>query len=279
MTNSLKLSDAIHLSWTNISQHKSRSLIIILTISILFGLLIGVSFILCGLENSLLDVASAKTSGAFYVESYYMNTSQSTSNQKVLARLEKYHGESIGTIKNYNFNSANAQLPFAGMLFRVVSSSAVAPFLDIDLAKIPSDKIPILAPEDGFTFDEEVTSHVWLEEQVSDKYYIAGYLPVMQTGDQPYNGTFEPGYSTPSTPTIPGGFNLLNLILGNVLAGPTARSLSSSPIFIDDGSGKVDAYIKNLLDLQAETIGEDYYGPTSPLLPNTSSPNSPTPAT
>ena len=40
----LKFSDALRLSWSNIAQHKKRSAIIILTISLLFGVVMGFNF-------------------------------------------------------------------------------------------------------------------------------------------------------------------------------------------------------------------------------------------
>ena len=38
----LKFSDALRLSWSNIAEHKKRSVAIIVTISILFGAIMGV---------------------------------------------------------------------------------------------------------------------------------------------------------------------------------------------------------------------------------------------
>ena len=37
----LKFSDALRLSWSNIAQHKKRSAVIVLTISLLFGVIMG----------------------------------------------------------------------------------------------------------------------------------------------------------------------------------------------------------------------------------------------
>lgn len=46
----LKFSDALRLSWGNVAQYKKRSAIIILTISLLFGVIMGFNFITSGIE-------------------------------------------------------------------------------------------------------------------------------------------------------------------------------------------------------------------------------------
>ena len=53
----LKFSDALRLSWSNITQHKKRSAAIILTISILFGVIMAFNFMLQGLRGTILDAA------------------------------------------------------------------------------------------------------------------------------------------------------------------------------------------------------------------------------
>ena len=47
----LKFSDALRLSWSNIAEHKKRSVAIIVTISILFGAIMGFNFMLEGLRE------------------------------------------------------------------------------------------------------------------------------------------------------------------------------------------------------------------------------------
>lgn len=47
---SLKFSDALRLSWSNIAQHKKRSAILVVTIALLFGLVMGFNFLTSGIE-------------------------------------------------------------------------------------------------------------------------------------------------------------------------------------------------------------------------------------
>ena len=67
----LKFSDALRLSWSNIVQHKKRSAIIVLTISLLFGVIMAFSFILQGLRSTILDAAVQANDGRVYLEVSY----------------------------------------------------------------------------------------------------------------------------------------------------------------------------------------------------------------
>ena len=59
----LRLPDAMRLSWANIAEYKGRSVVVVATVAILFGLVMGVNFLLRGLEVTLLDASVAKTGG------------------------------------------------------------------------------------------------------------------------------------------------------------------------------------------------------------------------
>lgn len=260
MTNRLHFLDMLHLSWINISQHKVRSAIIITTVSILFGLLIGVSFVLNGLETTLLDVSSAKTDGKFYVITYHrqVNNNKIAPVNSISSLLSAHHATTLGTLTTYNFNtSISVSLPFANLPLEVIDLSAVTDFLATDLDQVPTAKIPVLAPAGGFPAanesDQDTNQDQWLREQIDTKYYIVGYLPIMAEPDNHIREITRPGYSDSFTPTIPGGFNLLNLVLGKINYGTTA---SMQPILIDDGSGKVDTYIGELTDawIQAQSV-------------------------
>lgn len=260
MTNKLHFLDILHLSWINISQHKIRSAIIVATISILFGLLIGVSFVLNGLETTLLDASSAKTNGKFYITTYHrqINNNKIAPIDSVHEILSLHHATTLGTLTTYNFSTnIRVSLPFADLPFEVISSSAVTNFLTTNLNEVPADKVPVLAPAGGFTITDKANQDSeqenWLREQINTKYYIVGYLPIMAESNSHLWEVTKPGYSNDHTPTIPGGFNLLNLILGKINPGATA---SMQPILVDDGSGKVDTYINELTDawVQAQSV-------------------------
>lgn len=67
----LKFSDALRLSWGNIAQHKKRSAIIVLTIALLFGVIMGFNFITSGIEETTLVASAGQTGGDVYIEAYY----------------------------------------------------------------------------------------------------------------------------------------------------------------------------------------------------------------
>lgn len=67
----LKFSDALRLSWSNIAQHKKRSVVIILTISILFGVIMGFNFLTFGMEKTMLSASAGQTGGDIYIEARY----------------------------------------------------------------------------------------------------------------------------------------------------------------------------------------------------------------
>ena len=72
----LKFSDALRLSWSNIAQHKKRSAIIILTISLLFGVVMGFNFMLQGLQGTILDAALQTNDGNLFrnwIPEYQLN--------------------------------------------------------------------------------------------------------------------------------------------------------------------------------------------------------------
>ena len=97
----LRLSDALRLSWANIAEYKGRSVVVVATVAILFGLVMGVNFLLRGLEVTLLDASVAKTGGKVYVETSFKKSRCGSNEERLNERLEKYHGEKVGTLKKY----------------------------------------------------------------------------------------------------------------------------------------------------------------------------------
>ncbi len=97
----LRLSDALRLSWANIAEYKGRSVVVVATVAILFGLVMGVNFLLRGLEVTLLDASVVKTGGKVYVETSFKKSRYGSNEARLNERLEKYHGEKVGTLKTY----------------------------------------------------------------------------------------------------------------------------------------------------------------------------------
>ena len=237
MVGEIKFTDALSLSWRNIVQHKGRSAIIVLTISILFGVIMGVNFVLRGLEVSLLETSVARTGGKAYVVSYYadrINSGPNSVNVDVQEQIEKYHGKELGRLKTYSFRAVDGNDRYTGFhSFEVVDLSAVEAFVTVDWSSIPEGKIPVLVREGGYQTNKDE----WLSTELADKYYVVGYLPEVNVtySSQPPELGVGNGY----TPTL-GGFNLLNLVLGNV--GVEGETLAQ-PLIVDDGSDVVAQYL------------------------------------
>ena len=59
----LRLRDAIRIRWGNVAEHKGRSLLTVATIAVLFGLVLGVNFVLQGLEDTIVAASVISTEG------------------------------------------------------------------------------------------------------------------------------------------------------------------------------------------------------------------------
>lgn len=242
----LKLSDAFRLSWSNIAEHKKRSAIIILTISLLFGVIMGFNFIASGIEKTTITASAGQTSGDVYIEARYGSWGGNADfssiyspeeisqislepvlseedDKKVRERVGEYDGEVIGYYWYY-------QLDYP---YRVIDKSAVEQFIDTDLWKsLPNDKIPTIMPE-GWKPSQNMES---FEERINGTLYQVGSIPGTETGK----------------PTL-AGFNPLNVILAQL---PSATN--DDFWLVDDGSGKVEQYIKEQLEKYLSEDGAWY---------------------
>lgn len=237
MANKMKFSDALRLSWTNIAEHKGRSAIIVLTISILFGVLMGVNFILRGLEVSLLGTATIKTDGKVYVENRPGFTMDGFV-EGVQGRVDRYNGKVTGKLRTYEFLSAASMVVTDFQRIRVVDLSAVKDFITEDLSRVPEGKIPVLAPAGGFDIGYDGLEANFWRTEIAERYYVVGYLPVMVKPESRV-WTSEIGVGNDYTPTL-SGFNMLNLAMAGIT--PNVNS-EMSPIIVDDGSSVVEHYI------------------------------------
>lgn len=244
----LKFSDALRLSWGNIAQHKKRSAVIVLTISILFGVIMGFNFLTFGMEETLLSASAGQTGGDVYIEARYGRSVGTWSDyakdpaevaqvdltpvlnekddQKIRERVAEYGGEVIGYYWYY-------QMDFP---YRVIDKSAVEQFIDADLMEsLPEGKMPTIMPEGWtppiYSFNGETDTH--LRDRIGDLLYRVGTIP-----------STEPG-----KPTL-NGFNPLNIILAQL-----AAASNSDFWLIDDGSGKVETFIRGQLE---KYLADDY---------------------
>lgn len=231
---SLKFSDALRLSWSNISQHKKRSAILIVTIALLFGVVMGFNFLTSGIEETTISASAGQTGGEVYLEAGYGDVSRSgyveetyihtpeelagvslepvldeEADQKVRERAKEYDGEVVGYYWTY-------QRDFP---YKVIERSVVEQFIDEELRQMrPEGKVPVLMPK-GWEPPEVIES---LAEGVDEVWYRVGSIPATEAG----------------SPTLDGA-NPLNLILAQ-LTGEENDSFW----LVDDGSGEVERYMR-----------------------------------
>lgn len=159
----LKFSDALRLSWSNIAEHKKRSVIIVLTISLLFGVIMGFNFITSGMEKTVISASAGQTGEEVYLEAWYRQNEGNSwyetiegakdvgridlvpvlgieEDQKVRERVAEYGGEVLGYYWYY-------QLDYP---YRVIDKTVVKRFIDADLWKsLPEEKCQRLCQRDG----------------------------------------------------------------------------------------------------------------------------------
>lgn len=143
----MKLSQAVKLGHQSLIGHKRRSLSVIITMSVLFGVLFGVNFIVQGLENTILQAAD-NASGKNYFINVRTNpnlcSTETTTDANgqiifgesscpeldILADItpvaEQYHGQVI----NFDYNI----LPIAD----------ARSFIQYDLSQLPDNVIPVI---------------------------------------------------------------------------------------------------------------------------------------
>ena len=244
---SLKFSDALRLSWSNIAQHKKRSAILVVTIALLFGLVMGFNFLTSGIEETTIAASAGQTGGEVYMEaSYgkmrgggyddetYIHSAEELAevslapvlneeaDEKVRERAAEYGGEVVGYYWIF-------QLDFP---YRVIEKSAVEQFIDEGLWETrPEGKVPVLMPE-GWEPPEVIES---LAEGVDEVWYRVGSIPATEAG----------------SPTLEGA-NPLNLILAQ-LSGEENDDFW----LVDDGSGEVERYLR--AQIEQELAGGGSY--------------------
>lgn len=222
----LKFSDALRLSWSNIAQHKGRSAIVILTISILFGVVMAFNFMLEGLGKTTFDAAMQASNGKIYIAAgyneiasinegdYFKVDNLEDAEKAIVESVKRYHGQIIGQVIQYNDIGSSRW---------TINQELAERFDELDFDKLKEDQIPYVGPkmEDEF-FDR------YLKDADDNKDKL-----LVKVGTYPAT---EPG-----SPTLP-GFNPLNLLLSGIHGSYTA------PLMVDDGSGKVMQYLEKMAE-------------------------------
>lgn len=235
----LRFSDALRLSWTNVVQNKKQSLTIVLTIAALFGVVMGFSSLVAGVENAVISASAGQMDGEVYVlaeyvaeknESFFAGKTirwpeeveavtadlvpfvDEAGDGKVRERAKEYGGEVVGYYWHYSI----------GYPYRVADESVVRDFIDAEAyAAMPEDKIPVLMRE-GWEPPRGVEG---LKERLSGEIYAVGSIPETEAG----------------SPTIDGA-SPLNIILSQLFG-----SNNDWFYIIDDGSGKVLPFVESQL--------------------------------
>ena len=239
----LRLSDAIRISWSSVGGHKVRSLLVAGTIAILFGVVLGVNFVLQGLEDTVVAASVVPTAGKVYIESQYYVTSGAPSTMteeeilnpdfvKRRAELEadadEYGGKLVGVKTSFNDRPP----------VEIISVEAVEEYIELDLAGVPEGKVPVLVPWKGFSYDEAMygMQAEELQRNFEDDFYVVGVMPMTE------KGRLELGVGNP-----------LNFLLSSV-----PSNYAYYPVLIDDGSGVVQKYLKKRIDVHQQQREEDF---------------------
>lgn len=233
---SLKFSDALRLSWTNISAHKVRSTLVIITISVFFILILGLNLVFQGVEDTVLNAATIGSHGKIYIETgFTSDTLSSKPDLSVLPtnaeniveqRLARYHGTKVGNLTLYYFENLSLQNPGEPSnriihatpdWYEVIDASAVTNLLTVPLSDVPAGKVPVIAQQGKS-----------LTEEQSETFFIVGYFPLSQSVNL----------------RLPGGFNPLNFVLSDA-SGRIDTAYLNSILLVDDDNEALKTFLTN----------------------------------
>lgn len=247
----MKLSQAVKLGHQSLTAHRRRSLSIIITMSVLFGLLFGVNFVIQGLENIIIGAANRVSNGEYYVE---VNTNPNLCQSELFipedappysettcpksdlvgdltSLVEQYHGQFISIDES----------PLA--------TSDVSNLIQYDLSQLPGGVIPVITDlrnafqlygmnikSNNLTYLQSATL---IEQAVPD---ILGRVAHHPTGDFDYavvgiipSNNIEELYIKRRSYSYERSSNPLDLILAAV-SGGSAGSVSGVTILGDSNA-------------------------------------------
>ncbi len=222
----IKPSDAIHLASLNITQFKLRSISIIVTISIISGLLFGINFLFTGMRQSLLEASVLNTDGYSYV----------VTNRKGIPSDHQ-----IGNITIYNADS------------NPHTAADVGIFTDrVDLSKLsdtPSDRVPVLVDTAKLNSENYIgtENNKRLQEHLATVFYDIGSIPS----------------TTGSLPLLPGSYNLLNLPLWYGKRSSHVFNFNNGyllAVLLKDDTDRAEQYIQSQINQSTES--SDYREPS-----------------
>lgn len=228
----LKLTDAVRLASSNIWNYKLRSVAIILTISIIFGLVMGVNFLFAGMRESMLRASLINTDGYSYAAVYVDNRVVNNSGRRkelLASRIEQYHGEVVGEIYDYSIDRH---------YLYVIDEQLVPDTVEMaPLETVPEGFVPVLVDQEHFEETKNPDALYYnpaFHEQFETVYYLVGYSPEL----------------TPTKVLLPGEYNILNLPLSRIGASATTSAVlwghesHDKVTIIDDGTGRVEQLLQ-----------------------------------
>lgn len=237
----LKITDALRLSWSNISQYKKRSAIIVLTVSILLSMVMAFSLIAQGLQGTVLQTALENNDGKIYVQVSYQEIASFNEGdftkvdsladpyKKLEELVAPYHGKIIGKDTVYQVDTSRS----------VINQELAERLSKLDVGKLADGQVAYLAPE---AESEQFYRYLYPDGVRDTRLVKVGTYTTTQAG----------------SPTLP-GLNPLNLILSKV----SGSSDFATPVFIDDNDGRMQAFIQAEAEKQAEEFGletaEEYF--------------------
>lgn len=241
---SIKLSDALSLSWKNIFHHKKRSITVIITITILFTTILAYSILVKSIEKLAISASISQTKSKIYltVQNTEKNsvTDEITITNRNLSKLNlspiinqdsiesikkevsEYNGKIVGFYKSY-------QLDFP---YQIIDKQVAESIIDKNLwSDMPQDKIPVITMAD-WSFPN-TPDYKAIKNRLENEIFKVGFIPSLNTKkitSEKYT------FLVPLFQSLP-------------------RNKEDLLLFIDDGTGKIEKFIKKQIEvyLQEDT--------------------------
>ncbi len=236
----MKISDIFFLSTRNIARYKQRSAKILLTISILFGIILFISILMRYLENNIILASYNSVDPEILIE--VQNNKQDPQDSLLNKSINSQEDESLSKIQTSIDNSFETNIrkrinEYNGILighswifqldypYKIIDKKVVEKFIDKNLfSDIPDGKVPVIMPK-GWQPPATPDDHA-LRDRIGDTLYRVGSFP--DVGNNIHDN--------------------FNFSLSNFLTTQLPRKKHDSFLIIDDGSGAVEKYLMSQLE-------------------------------
>ena len=240
----IKLSDTLALSWKNVFYHKKRSLTAIITISILFSTILAYSILVTSIEKLAITASMSQTKNKIYLTAHIKEKNPVTNeivitnsnlsklnlspvvNQDSIEDIKKevseYNGKMVGLYKSY-------QLDFP---YQIIDKQVAESFIDKNLwSDMPQDKIPVITMAD-WSFPD-TPDYKNIKNRLENEIFKVGFIPSLNTKKITSEKYI---FLAPLFQSLP-------------------RNMEDLLLFIDDGTGKIENFIKKQIEayLQEDT--------------------------